>query len=262
MATMIGRASLPLVLAVAVLVLLLEPTAATVGTAGCCSNNHKDCAPWAGTTPEACKNYDPTFVWLSNGAETRNCQQRWGGQTCTSTADCCGTLVCELTTWNVRQCQPAVEVCNLGGGAATCNAISSCVYTNNKCVPKVEYSICGGSPPTTPTPAPKTPTPAPQTPTPAPKTPTPAPNSSTCYGDLGDQVSKAIGYTGVFPVLSGTGGVRRGTDDAIAFLVGGNYFAPLAAEIEGKAVVLGDFIIGAQGTNSIGKSFEGTSIEL
>ena len=82
--------------------------------------------------------------------------------------------------------------------------------------------------------------------------PTPAPVAPTCFGDLGDGVSKAIGYNGVFPKTSSTGLKRRGTDDAIAFLVGGNYVAPNAAEIEGKVVVLGDFLIGSKGTNSIG----------
>ena len=82
--------------------------------------------------------------------------------------------------------------------------------------------------------------------------PTPAPVAPTCFGDLGDGVSKAIGYKGVFPKTSSTGLKRRGTDDAIAFLVGGNYVAPNAAEIEGKVVVLGDFLIGSKGTNSIG----------
>jgi hypothetical protein len=71
--------------------------------------------------------------------------------------------------------------------------------------------------------------------------------------NLGEGYSAAIGYDGTFPKTSNTGLERRGTDDAISFLVGGNYSAPAAAEIEGKAVVLGDFIIGSQGTNSIGK---------
>ena len=85
--------------------------------------------------------------------------------------------------------------------------------------------------------------------------------TSICYSNLGDQVSKAIGYTGVFPNTSSTGGTRRGTDDAIALLVGGNYVAPNAAEIEGKVVVLGNFIIGQQGTNSIGKCSSSIVIE-
>jgi hypothetical protein len=71
--------------------------------------------------------------------------------------------------------------------------------------------------------------------------------------NLGEGYSSAIGFNGTFPKTSVTGLTPRGTDDSISFLVGGNYLAPAAAEIEGKAVVLGDFIIGSQGTNSIGK---------
>lgn len=70
--------------------------------------------------------------------------------------------------------------------------------------------------------------------------------------NLGSALSEGQGYLQEYPKL-GSVGSPKGYDDTIAFLVGGSYNAPKAAEIEGKAVVLGDFVIGSQGTNSIGK---------
>ena len=70
--------------------------------------------------------------------------------------------------------------------------------------------------------------------------------------NLGNGISEGKGYLQEYPTL-GSVSSPKGYDDTIAFLVGGSYSAPNAAEIEGKAVVLGDFIIGSQGTNSIGK---------
>lgn len=77
--------------------------------------------------------------------------------------------------------------------------------------------------------------------------------SSVCSEaqNLGDGLSEGQGYLQEYPKSGGVG-TPNGYDDTIAFLVGGNYNAPRAAEIEGKAVVLGDFIIGSQGTNSLG----------
>ena len=70
--------------------------------------------------------------------------------------------------------------------------------------------------------------------------------------NLGAELSEGKQYTQEYPKLASVSD-PRGYDDTIAFLVGGTYNAPNAAEIEGKCVVLGDFLIGSQGTNSIGK---------
>ena len=60
-------------------------------------------------------------------------------------------------------------------------------------------------------------------------------------------------YTNEFPLLGTTNPhIPAGHASQIGFLVGGNYNAPLAAEIEGNIVVLGDFKIGSKGTNSLG----------
>ena len=78
-------------------------------------------------------------------------------------------------------------------------------------------------------------------------------SATTCFEpNLGSSLSEATGYSQEYPSLGGYS-TPAGYDDTIAFLVGGNYNAPVAAEIEGRAVVLGDFTIGSQGTNSIGK---------
>uniref|UniRef100_A0A7S3P468 VWFD domain-containing protein n=1 Tax=Amphora coffeiformis TaxID=265554 RepID=A0A7S3P468_9STRA len=86
-------------------------------------------------------------------------------------------------------------------------------------------------------------------------------SSSVCEEaqNLGNGLSEGQGYTQEYP-QSGSVGTPKGFDDTIAFLVGGNYNSPIAAEIEGKAVVVGDFIIGSQGTNSIGKAGVGSGI--
>jgi len=73
--------------------------------------------------------------------------------------------------------------------------------------------------------------------------------------NLGPLLSKSTGFTETFPLLLPTDAIARGRESEIAFLVGGNYVAPFAAEIEGKIVVLGDFKIGALGTNSLGMFF-------
>jgi len=74
--------------------------------------------------------------------------------------------------------------------------------------------------------------------------------------NLGPDLSKSTGYTsGPFPLLGNTNDLDnpKGRESEIGFLVGGNYNAPLAAEIEGNIVVLGNFTIGSSGINSLGK---------
>lgn len=80
-------------------------------------------------------------------------------------------------------------------------------------------------------------------------------SSSWCteVNNLGYGYSESFGYQGEYPALGPTPSSGAGFDDNVAVLIGGSYYAPNAAEIEGKTVVLGDFVIGDAGTNSIGK---------
>ncbi len=86
--------------------------------------------------------------------------------------------------------------------------------------------------------------------------------SGTGYDDcpeaanLGPSLSKSTGFNDPFPLLGITNPYSPvGRESEVGFLVGGNYYAPLAAEIEGNIVVLGDFVIGPSGTNSLGTYF-------
>ena len=77
-------------------------------------------------------------------------------------------------------------------------------------------------------------------------------DSCPSVANLGPLLSKSS-YTSEFPLLGSTNTkTPLGRESQIGFLVGGNYNAPLAAEIEGNIVVLGDFKIGRNGTNSLG----------
>ena len=77
-------------------------------------------------------------------------------------------------------------------------------------------------------------------------------NSCPQVANLGPLLSKSS-YPNEFPLLGTTNPHSpTGRESQIGFLVGGNYNAPVAAEIEGNIVVLGDFKIGSQGTNSLG----------
>ena len=71
--------------------------------------------------------------------------------------------------------------------------------------------------------------------------------------NLGPSLSKSRGFHYPFPLLGSRDlNSPHGRESEIGFLVGGNYFAPVAGEIEGNIVVLGDFKIGSLGTNSLG----------
>ena len=76
----------------------------------------------------------------------------------------------------------------------------------------------------------------------------------TAVANLGPKNSASTGYSLPFPQLGVITNILNpaGRESEISLLVGGNYRAPLAAEIEGNIVVLGDFIIGKDGTNSLG----------
>jgi len=71
---------------------------------------------------------------------------------------------------------------------------------------------------------------------------------------LGLELS-ASDYRGEFglPVTPNNINNPLGRESQVSLLVGGNYDGPLASEIEGRIVCLGDFKIGEKGLNSLGK---------
>ena len=87
-------------------------------------------------------------------------------------------------------------------------------------------------------------------PTPRPVAPPTCPVGTDNLGPL----LSASDYMGAFRVLGSTTDLFSppGRESQISLLVGGNYDGPMAEEIEGRIVVLGDFTIGANGVDSIG----------
>ena len=87
-------------------------------------------------------------------------------------------------------------------------------------------------------------------PTPPPIAPPSCPVGTDNLGPL----LSASDYTGEFGLLGVTTDLLTpvGRESQLSLLVGGNYDGPLAAEIEGRIVVLGDFKIGQHGVNSLG----------
>ena len=141
MSIMIGRASLRLVLTVAIFSLLFGSSAAAPP---CCSQNHSACASSGAKTYEGCKNQsDGKNVWLPDGSETRTCIPRGNSTACKIHNDCCGTLVCESISSNfrVKQCQHPIDACAFNNETTLCNSKSSCVFKDNKCVPNFDYTI-------------------------------------------------------------------------------------------------------------------------
>ena len=67
-------------------------------------------------------------------------------------------------------------------------------------------------------------------------------------GNLGSNGS-AEGFEGTFPGVGNSG--VAGIDNSVAFLVGGKYVSKNGAEVEGKLVVLDDFVIEPNGVNSV-----------
>jgi hypothetical protein len=87
-------------------------------------------------------------------------------------------------------------------------------------------------------------------PTPPPIAP---PSCPVGTDNLGPQLSVSD-YQGEFGILGVTNNLLSpvGRESQLSLLVGGSYDGPLAAEIEGRIVVLGDFKIGHRGVNSLG----------
>jgi hypothetical protein len=80
--------------------------------------------------------------------------------------------------------------------------------------------------------------------------------------NFGPMLSDSTDYQEDFPTLAGTVDLENpiGRDDSIAFFVKGTYTSLNAAEIEGKIVVLGDFIVEKQGVNSLVHAGKGSGI--
>mmetsp|Transcript_26599 Transcript_26599/g.53143 ORF Transcript_26599/g.53143 Transcript_26599/m.53143 type:complete len:381 (-) Transcript_26599:48-1190(-) len=137
---MIGRASLPLVLAATVFAILLGSTDAQA----CCSQNHRTCVTSVKTIDSCKTKGDGRYVWLPGGAETRTCSRLGNKTACSVHNDCCGTLVCESVASNfrVKQCQHPVSACaSYTSDATWCNSKSSCVFQDGKCVPNFDFTI-------------------------------------------------------------------------------------------------------------------------
>lgn len=95
----------------------------------------------------------------------------------------------------------------------------------------------------------------PSAPAPVPATPAPTatPTCPTGTDNMGNALS-ASDFDGVFSTLNEPFNYLDplGRESQVALLVGGSYDGPLAAEIEGRIVVLGDFHIGHHGLSSLG----------
>lgn len=201
------------------------------------------------------------------------CMQRWGGS-CSSNDDCCGILLCQYDNQWWSSCQHPIDYCK---SFSTSNCPSGdCKVESGSCKPANDYyhtalssgssSSSSGSDTTnaaSPTPSPTSvgcASPATFAPVAFGTTTetnvvwTDTDESSWCaeVNNLGYGYSESQGYQGEYPALGPTPSSGAGYDDTVAVLIGGSYYAPNSAEIEGKTVVLGDFIIGSAGTNSIG----------
>ena len=87
--------------------------------------------------------------------------------------------------------------------------------------------------------------------------PSPSPTAAATCPDGTDNLGpllSASDYQGDFATLSESIDYLspNGRESQVSVLVGGSYNGPLAAEIEGRIVVLGDFKIGRSGVNSLG----------
>jgi hypothetical protein len=80
--------------------------------------------------------------------------------------------------------------------------------------------------------------------------------------NLGPLLSASTDFDGEFPLLGKYADLTNpfGRDDALGFFVKGNYISKLAAEIEGKIVVLGDFTVELNGVNSLVHAGVGSNI--
>jgi hypothetical protein len=79
--------------------------------------------------------------------------------------------------------------------------------------------------------------------------------------NFGPMLSESTDYQLDFPILAATVNLANpGRDDSIGFFVKGDYISEQAAEVEGKIVVLGDFVIERNGANSLVHAGKGSGI--
>jgi hypothetical protein len=80
--------------------------------------------------------------------------------------------------------------------------------------------------------------------------------------NLGPMLSASTDYQEDFPTLEDSVNLLNpiGRDDSIAFFVKGTYTSVVAAEIEGKIVVLGDFVVEPNGVHSLVDAGVGSGI--
>lgn len=93
--------------------------------------------------------------------------------------------------------------------------------------------------------------------------PSGAPECPFGTDNLGPLLS-ASDFQGNFTTLAESFNVFNpvGRESQLSVLIGGDYNGPLASEIEGRVVVLGDFNIGPNGISSIGTYRRGLSVLL
>ena len=77
--------------------------------------------------------------------------------------------------------------------------------------------------------------------------------------NLGDKLSDSAFIDGPYPKIK-SNAAATGYDDSIAFFVKGTYTSEIAAEVEGKIVVLGDFLIKSGGVNSLVNAGVGSGV--
>jgi len=229
-------------------VLLLLAFLGYTSAGGCCSRNHKNCdTQWCNngqriTNKENCESCPGQGLeWLPNGQKS-NCLTRWSG--CGgNTNGCCG-----------GRCRPT------NSGWMQCLADDD--YP--KYVPPADPA---------PTPAPVSPTPAPVSPTPAPVSPIPAPVPAPVGGqggecsklepNLGSKMSEGTDNEGnnaksTYPKIHN--GQWKRADDSVGLLVGGGFTGNEGAEIEGKIVTLGNFVINEAGPSDLVEAGVGSRI--
>lgn len=88
---------------------------------------------------------------------------------------------------------------------------------------------------------------------PSARSPPPSPTCPTGNDNLGQALSASDFQGDLSTLHKGFDYLHPlGRESQVAVLVGGSYDGPLASEIEGKVVVLGDFHIGHHGVSSLG----------
>ena len=185
------------------------PPSITSGDAGVDYNCNKE---WEACSDGSCcpgyicnQELNQPQCYLDPNSNTgEGCNQMYAP--CSASGQCCEGNYCDLSEG------PGNSICRSGQEGATAAPTPSSMI-NNAAVPFSLASITGTCP---------------------------------FSPNLGDGFSGATGqghFVGPWPDVQGVPatGQAGGRDDSVAFLVGGNYFGKVGAEVEGKIVVLGDF---------------------